>query len=207
MQSNRRTNLSFMLLLIIVCAEINNVGAVVEQHRLKSSAKAAGIVVASSKEKEEKGGDVSDPKGGFLSSYIQKIDCDKRRVRELFFAAHKRHIKLSKVEVLALFKACVKERARKQAANAGLKKEDKEQNKDPTTEPEDDKLIMEFRSRFNVWNRNKFIEKPNIYSHVTSNAPSIESQSFGRCKSTIDTAVKCTKAMKINMKTDKSIKG
>ena len=68
MQSNRRTNLSFMLLLIIVCAEINNVGAVVEQHRLKSSAKAAGIVVASSKEKEEKGGDVSDPEGGFLSS-------------------------------------------------------------------------------------------------------------------------------------------
>ena len=46
-----------MLLLIIVCAEINNIGAVVEQHRLKSSAKAAGIVVASSKDlKEEKGG-------------------------------------------------------------------------------------------------------------------------------------------------------
>ena len=123
-----------------------------------------------------------------MSSYIQKIDCDKRRVRELFFAAHKRHIKLSKVEVLALFKACVKE------ANAGLKKEDKEQNKDPTTLG--DKLKLMFGTVV-----------PNIYSHVTSNAPSIESQSFGRCKRSIDTAVKCTKAMQINMKTDKSAIG
>ena len=89
------------------------------------------------------------------------------------------------MEVLAQFRACVKENAKKKAINVGLKKEDKEQNKDPSNEPEDDSLILEFRSRFNVWNRNKFVEKPNVFSHITSNAPSYEAQSVGRCKNVI----------------------
>jgi hypothetical protein len=202
----RNMHVSLFFLILIVCAEINNVHAILQQHRQKLSDKTSGIVMTSSKE-EEKTMDEADPKGGFLASYIKKINCDKRRVRELFFAAHKKHIKLSKVEVLAQFRACVKENAKKKAINVGLKKEDKEQNKDPSNEPEDDSLILEFRSRFNVWNRNKFVEKPNVFSHITSNAPSYEAQSVGRCKNVIRSAKTCLVAMKENMLTDKTIKG
>ena len=99
------------------------------------------------------------------------------------------------------------ENAKKKAVNVGLKKEDKEQNKDPSNEPEDDTLMLEFRSRFNVWNRNKFVEKPNIFSHISSNAPSYEVQSIGQCKNVINSAAKCQVAMKANMLTDKAIKG
>merc|ERR1711871_428582 len=71
----------------------------------------------------------------------------------------------------------------------------------------DDSLILEFRSRFNVWNRNKFVEKPNVFSHISSNAPSYEVQSIGQCKRAINSAAKCQVAMKANMLTDKGIKG
>ena len=52
---NRRVNLSIFFLLIIVCAEINNVGAVLQQQRHEISSKASGIVMTSEAKEKEKG--------------------------------------------------------------------------------------------------------------------------------------------------------
>ena len=62
-------HVSLFFLILIVCAEINNVHAILQQHRQKLSDKTSGIVMTSSKE-EEKTMDEADPKGGFLASYM-----------------------------------------------------------------------------------------------------------------------------------------
>ena len=56
-------HVSLFFLILIVCAEINNVHAILQQHRQKLSDKTSGMVMTCLKRKKRM--DKADPKGGF----------------------------------------------------------------------------------------------------------------------------------------------
>jgi hypothetical protein len=162
----RKRNLSFLFLLIILVAEINNVNATVVRASSRSG-KAPQVVQQTQQrdtktneqkqqvarqekendkkeeeaenEKREKPSDEDDQKGSFLPDMIRKIKCDKSKVRLIFREARKQGIKLSKTDVMDQFKTCIKAKAKANAKNLGSK-EDKEQNEEEkTTEKEEEK--------------------------------------------------------------------
>jgi hypothetical protein len=172
---NKRTRHAWLLLLLFVVAEVMAVANAIEHSKIES--KRAKLHRPTQSMNEQPADDSkararaettdSDPKGNFIGNFLKTIECDKRRVRELFFAAHKKGIKLSKPEVLAQYKSCVKEKVKKKAADLG-DRTTRAQNSDPTTETEDDTLTVEFQDTFENWNRNKWIEKEGKYARISN---------------------------------------
>lgn len=174
----RRISLSLLLLILVIGSECIALSRATATRKLdaKLFKKAAATAKARAqlskhqheeKEEAEKESKEADVKGSFLPNYIKKIKCDKSRVRELFFAAHKKGIKLSKSEVVAQFAACSKEIVMNKVADVG-DKATATQNADPTKEEEDDSLIQEFGDTFQEWNSNKWVEKEGKYARITN---------------------------------------
>ena len=136
-RSSRTTpTLGLLLVILLVAAEVIHVQGRVHQgvKMLKvNGRRGRGRRNRNAEEDEDTPNAKSenDKAGSFVADYVKKIDCNTTRIKELYRAARRARIKVPNGVVKSVFKTCLTERAKAEAAKNNTKeKEEKEQRFD-----------------------------------------------------------------------------
>jgi hypothetical protein len=78
-------------------------------------------------EEKADGKSESDKAGSFVVDYVKKIDCNATRIKELFHAARRANVKVPNAVVKSVFKTCLTERAKAEAAKNNTQEKEEEE--------------------------------------------------------------------------------